>query len=879
MDGEDTALGDVPPRRDSEDEPPPPPPEVPAAVHLFKPSPSPPRKAHPDPLDMNAEPLHEAAADEARPTAAASADDADLDAPPAPPTPYTPGDSNTPLPAPPLLTPGLSMDAVAVPPEVQEEDEAQGEPEVEPEPEPEPEVVATAGANGDGSQDNRPGQPPLEDPAASAPAGDNDEVAAPAEASDEIHANDGGRLDDVSQAATLDPHDADGEPNNVDATSTAAVSNGEEADGAAVLPEEAPRTVPSAAVPTAATAAAAPDEAEYGFDDTTQDEPGDDQGDDVANPGEGGADAPMVGNGAEAETVANASEGEDDSVEHAEMAPVHSDTTAAGPVEVVVDDGASAEDAEDGPAAAHSDVGEDHSGPAATVDELVIERVERAKKEYLADILKDWQEDNPGVDHKTSDDWAREMESALIDFYEELEDDDAEVDDSRLTPKDTPAAAAAAVAADAPAVQVDAPTPWRASEADSRTWPSIDVAEAAPAAKKESVQSDGEPIAPLLTELTGWFRKSRGEDGSKAGTKNKRFFALNSFMIKYYTKEPLHGKRQKERGRIQLTPQTQVAATPGMLMLHNPERTWKLQTDDQELVDRWAAEIVKVVAQLSDSAASKTAPVAAIAEQDKKDRSKPKAADKSKLKPAKKSKQSQDLSNEAPAQSSLAAVFAGGAAEGGKFKGHVHGGIRQGVGIGGFTKTNLTPTAEAQAAIKAAKGKANLIVLKVEVEGMLLQLCSASACPVSAEALRERIVAKEPRYYFAVDGSKVRAFVYCCPDDSPRKPRMLYSTGKASAIEQVTKIFGSAPTSTSEISEAGDLDDDELRPTAASVRKKRDAARAAPPVAAKPTSGPVLQQPSQMRGSLSHFMAQELGDKAAPSVRKKVIILPDSARS
>jgi hypothetical protein len=135
------------------------------------------------------------------------------------------------------------------------------------------------------------------------------------------------------------------------------------------------------------------------------------------------------------------------------------------------------------------------------------------------------------------------------------------------------------------------------------------------------------------------------------------------------------------------------------------------------------------------------------------------------------------------------------------------------------------------------------------------------------------------RYYFVVDGAKVRAFIYCCPDDSPRKPRMLYSTGKASAIEVVTRCFGSAPTATCEVSEADDLEEDSLRPTKATLKKRRQDATAAPPSTANGTAKPTVANPTDLQGSLSAFMATSLGDEAKPSVRKKILILPDAARS
>lgn len=147
------------------------------------------------------------------------------------------------------------------------------------------------------------------------------------------------------------------------------------------------------------------------------------------------------------------------------------------------------------------------------------------------------------------------------------------------------------------------------------------------------------------------------------------------------------------------------------------------------------------------------------------------------------------------------------------------------------------------------------------------------------ELQRGRCSLPSYRYYFAVDGAKIRTFVYCCPDNSPRKPRMLYSTGKASAIEVVAQCFGSAPTATCEISEAADLEDDDLRPTSATLKKRRQEASAAPPPVQRGTAKPTMANPTDLQGSLSAFMANELGDKAKPSVKKKIVILPDSARS
>jgi hypothetical protein len=64
------------------------------------------------------------------------------------------------------------------------------------------------------------------------------------------------------------------------------------------------------------------------------------------------------------------------------------------------------------------------------------------------------------------------------------------------------------------------------------------------------------------------------------------------------------------------------------------------------------------------------------------------------------------------------------------------------------------------------------------------------------------------RYYLVFESKKSVVFVYCCPDDAPRKSRMVYSTGKRSAIETCASILRMMPTVTLEISEADDICDE-----------------------------------------------------------------------
>lgn len=94
------------------------------------------------------------------------------------------------------------------------------------------------------------------------------------------------------------------------------------------------------------------------------------------------------------------------------------------------------------------------------------------------------------------------------------------------------------------------------------------------------------------------------------------------------------------------------------------------------------------------------------------------------------------------------------------------------------------------------------VVLRIETEGMMLELCSVESCAVTADALRGHIIKTEPRYYFAVDGalSEPREDYYRCSFEGSatdcRDVLLLIPSPKAYAI--IHSPFGwFAPYSTS----------------------------------------------------------------------------------
>ena len=62
---------------------------------------------------------------------------------------------------------------------------------------------------------------------------------------------------------------------------------------------------------------------------------------------------------------------------------------------------------------------------------------------------------------------------------------------------------------------------------------------------KHVLFGQGDDDIRVPQELTGWFRKSRGEEGKNKGGKEKRFFILSQIFIKYYAKEPTFSSARK----------------------------------------------------------------------------------------------------------------------------------------------------------------------------------------------------------------------------------------------------------------------------------------------------------------------------------------------
>eukprot|EP00041_Stephanoeca_diplocostata_P024344 m.615402 g.615402 ORF g.615402 m.615402 type:complete len:249 (-) comp22505_c0_seq4:762-1508(-) len=211
-----------------------------------------------------------------------------------------------------------------------------------------------------------------------------------------------------------------------------------------------------------------------------------------------------------------------------------------------------------------------------------------------------------------------------------------------------------------------------------------------------------------------------------------------------------------------------------------------------------------------------------------------------------------------------------------------HGDIRQGAGIGGFTRTQLAATPELLRALsKAWTGRPGVecivVCIKIDTKASSYTLdwtegiCGA----LRTTSLVPMMHPSQPRFYYCVDTSSAEnsaVFVYCCPSASPRGDRMIYATAKQHLVDVVIRdlLGNTALPLNVEVSEPADVTDDDL----AGIQPD---ATSPPPPASIGSGAPRAQfiNPGEREGSLSAVMAKSLGHSTLG--RRKVIVSPDAA--
>jgi len=130
---------------------------------------------------------------------------------------------------------------------------------------------------------------------------------------------------------------------------------------------------------------------------------------------------------------------------------------------------------------------------------------------------------------------------------------------------------------------------------------------------------------------------------------------------------------------------------------------------------------------------------------------------------------------------------------------------------GGYHSVVIPLSDDAQSALNRLKsGEINFVELALNEGHNHIQAIQGKSVPVSQ--LSREINTSEPRFYILIYGIPPKnVFLYCCPDKSPQKLRMIYSTTKPAVVDQVNKLGVNLAVKKIEISDPEDLTDEFLR--------------------------------------------------------------------
>jgi len=198
--------------------------------------------------------------------------------------------------------------------------------------------------------------------------------------------------------------------------------------------------------------------------------------------------------------------------------------------------------------------------------------------------------------------------------------------------------------------------------------------------------------------------------------------------------------------------------------------------------------------------------------------------------------------------------------------------VRKPSGIGSFLSVTIPLSETTKEALE--KFKQNLVnLIELKIENNSIVVCNATTV---TEPLNKYIVEIEPRFYVYAHSPSANVFIYCCPDKSPQKLRMVYSTSKPQVATQVEQFGINLAKKRIEVTEGSELTSDYI--TSEISPAKYSSPGFTPtkqPVtnfssgAAKGSRVPVMNAPHPIYG----LMNQQNQD----SKKKKIVIPPSGA--
>lgn len=200
---------------------------------------------------------------------------------------------------------------------------------------------------------------------------------------------------------------------------------------------------------------------------------------------------------------------------------------------------------------------------------------------------------------------------------------------------------------------------------------------------------------------------------------------------------------------------------------------------------------------------------------------------------------------------------------------------------GGYHAVTIPLSDEAKEKIEELKqGKINFIELAInESKDKVKVECSKEISSISE--LQKSINTSEPRFYlYAFEQnrlgiSKVNVYIYCCPEKSNPKLRMVYSTSKPTLAAQIEKLELELNKKRIEITDATELTEDYLKEETDPRRMSGNLTGGAAPWS-KP-SGDGTTKAKNVNSIASHPVYSLMSNQASPGTKKKIVVPPRGA--
>jgi len=133
---------------------------------------------------------------------------------------------------------------------------------------------------------------------------------------------------------------------------------------------------------------------------------------------------------------------------------------------------------------------------------------------------------------------------------------------------------------------------------------------------------------------------------------------------------------------------------------------------------------------------------------------------------------------------------------------------------GGYHSVIIPLADNVQSAVSKFKGgEINFIEMMVSSQDGKETISASNSKMVPPSQLSKEIISSEPRFYLYSYGVPVpkNVYIYCCPEKSPPKLRMVYSTAKPAVADQLSKLGVTLAQKKIEISTPEDMTEEYLR--------------------------------------------------------------------